>query len=652
MSDLHFLRPEFLALIPLILLIAVFIGQSTTASNWANYIAANKLKLLIKSASHQQRKGSVAFAIMGVIATLALAGPAWEQRPVPTSENISALVILFDLSPSMMAEDISPNRLTRAQLKITDLLRKREDGQTALIAYAGSAHRVSPLTDDSNTIEALIPALNPAVMPQSGSNVEAGVELAIELLDSAGFENNGHLLLVTDGITPDAQKNIRDLLPVGVKVSILGIGSVEGAPIPVSSGNFYRDSRGDIVLAKLNRNELQILAGLSSGRYIELQPDDSDLDYLLAHIDDPQASNTATDITTDNATNSSYDAWHDAGYLLIVLLLPFALMAFRRDVLFALPLLMVFPLPSPQAQADFWQDLWLTPDQQAQRLLEQGDAAAAAELFESPDWKAYSEFQAENYDASLDALQSSEDPSLYNLGTSLAMNGELEESLDAFNEFLESNPDHEDAIYNRDLVQLLLDQQEQEQQDQTQNGEEQQGENSDQQQSENGQEGQEGQEGQQQDQQEQEGSEQNNSQQANQGQSSEPQNGSEQSSTQQESASEQQPNEAEQASSGEASDEENENTDESEVETQETTQETALAEGEESNKDAEDGSQATLLADTPEEMSLASEQFLRGIPEDPSGFLRRKFEEESQFYQQQRRFVPPSVPGQSEEERY
>lgn len=634
MSDLHFLRPEFLALIPLILLIAVFIGQSTTASNWANYIAANKLKLLIKSASHQQRKGSVAFAIMGVIATLALAGPAWEQRPVPTSENISALVILFDLSPSMMAEDISPNRLTRAQLKITDLLRKREDGQTALIAYAGSAHRVSPLTDDSNTIEALIPALNPAVMPQSGSNVEAGVELAIELLNSAGFENNGHLLLVTDGITPDAQKNIRDLLPVGVKVSILGIGSVEGAPIPVSSGNFYRDSRGDIVLAKLNRNELQILAGLSSGRYIELQPDDSDLDYLLAHIDDPQASNTATDITTDNATNSSYDAWHDAGYLLIVLLLPFALMAFRRDVLFALPLLMVFSLPSPKAQADFWQDLWLTPDQQAQRLLEQGDAAAAAELFESPDWKAYSEFQAENYDASLDALQSSEDPSLYNLGTSLAMNGELEESLDAFNEFLETNPDHEDAIYNRDLVQLLLDQQEQ----QDQNGEGQQGDNSDQQQSQNGQ------EGQQQDQQGQEDGQQSDQQQANQGQPSE-QSSEQQEGSEQNAAQQQEQNNAEQAEATEPSNEEGENADESEARSQEA----ELAEDEESGEE----SQVTAaLVDTPEEMSPTSEQFLRGIPDDPSGLLRRKFESESRLYEQQRRFVPPSVPGQSEEERY
>ena len=313
-------------------------------------------------------------------------------------------------------------------------------------------------------------------------------------------------------------------------------------------------------------------------------------------------------------------------------------MAFRRDVLFALPFLVIFSLPSPQVEAGIWEDLWLTPNQQAQRLLEQGDAAAAAELFESPDWKAYAEYEAENFEASLNALSESEDPSLYNLGTSLAMNGQLEESLETFNEFLETNPDHEDAIYNRDIVQLLLDQQEQEQQ-QGQNSENQQSENSDQQQAQNGQQGQqEGQEGQQ-SQQNQEGQQNSEQQQANQGQDEQSQ------SSEQQAGSEQELGETEQASASETSDEEDENGNES------ASQEVELAEGEESNEEAE-GEAAIALVDTPEEMSPASEQFLRAIPDDPSGLLRQKFEYESQLYQQQRRFAPPSVPGQASEERY
>ena len=604
MSDFHFLRPEFLLLIPLVLIIAALISQSSSANNWAEYISTAKLKLLIKGQGASRKTYSLVYALAGILLSIAIAGPTWEQRPVPTRENISALVILLDLSPSMMAEDIQPNRLTRARLKITDLLRNREDGQTALIAYSGSAHRVSPLTDDTNTIEALLPALSPEIMPESGSNIEAAVELAMELLSSAGFENNGHLLLVTDGVAPEAQKNIGDMLPVGIKVSILGVGSTQGAPIPLGSGNFFRDSRGDIVLAQLNRNELQILAGLSSGRYIELQPDDSDLNYLLAHIDQPQAA-------AENTTDTNYDAWNDLGYLIIILILPFALMAFRRDFLFALPFLIVLSTPSEKAHADFWQDLWLTPDQQAQRLLEEGDAAAAAEKFESPEWKAYAAYEAEQFN---DAV--SGQSSLYNQGTSLAKAGEYEEALEALNQFIEENPDHTNALQNREIVELLLEQQEQEQQ------QNQQGENSEQQ----------------------EGSEGQQDQNAQQNQQGDENDQSQQSDSAQQQSQQGQDQNAEEQELADGNGQE---------QSEEQSLEEAQQSGEQDENEAsEEGQQLAQLIDTPEELSPTSEQFLRGIPDDPSGLLRRKFEYESRLYEQQRRFVPPTVPGQSEEERY
>lgn len=601
MSEFHFLRPEFLLLIPLVILLAVFISQSTTSNSWAPHIAANKLKLLINRNSISHWKHSLIFAFAGLIASLALSGPSWEQRAVPTTENAAALVVLLDLSPSMLAEDIQPDRITRARLKITDLLRQREDGQTALIAYSGSAHRVSPLTDDSNTIEALIPALSPQVMPQTGSNIEAAIELALELLASAGYQSNGHFLVVTDGITADAQKNISDMLPVGIHLSILGVGSVEGAPIPVNAGNFYRDGRGDIVLARLNRNELQILAGRNSGRYIELQADDSDISYLLDHIDSPQAD-------PDALTETSYDSWHDAGYLLIILLIPLALMAFRRDLIFALPFLVIISLPSNRAEAGIWQDLWQTSDQQALQVLEQGDAAAAAAQFDSTEWKAYSTYQAEDYEGSAELLAQLEDSSLYDLGTNLAKVGLLEESLAALTAYVEENPNHENAQFNRDIVEQLLQQQQQQQEQEQQESQE-------------NQEGQEGQEGQEQQQAESESSDQQQS----------------------DSQESDQPSE-EQQSSEEADSEESE---ESESESEQQTAE------EETEEQSEAEAQAELAAaeETPDELSPSSEQWLRAIPDDPSGLLRRKFEYESQLYQQQRRFLPPS-PGQSEEERY
>jgi Ca-activated chloride channel family protein len=603
MSEFHFLRPEFLLFIPLVILIAVFISQSTTSNSWAPHIAANKLKLLISRSSISHWKHSLIFALAGLIASLALAGPTWEQRAVPTTENAAALVVLLDLSPSMLAADIQPDRITRARLKITDLLRQREDGQTALIAYSGSAHRVSPLTDDSNTVEALIPALSPEVMPQTGSNIEAAIELALELLTSAGFQNNGHFLVVTDGITANAQKNISDMLPVGIHLSILGVGSVEGAPIPLNAGNFYRDSRGDIVLARLNRNELQILAGRNSGRYIELQADDSDISYLLDHIDNPQAD-------PDALIETSYDSWHDAGYLLIILLIPLALMAFRRDLIFALPFLIIVSLPSNRAEAGIWQDLWQTSDQQALEALEQGDVETAAAQFESADWKAFSSYQAEDYEGSAELLAQIEDSSLYDLGTNLAKVGLLEESLAALTAFVEENPDHENGLFNRDIVAQLLQQQQEQQESQ------------------DGEEGEEGQEG-----------EQSQEQQAESDQEeidAEPTD--QQQSDSQESD---QPSDEQEQQSAEETDSE---------ESEESEQQSAEEESEEQSE-SEALAELAALEETPEELSPSSEQWLRAIPDDPSGLLRRKFEYESQLYQQQRRFLPPS-PGQSEEERY
>ncbi len=616
MSDFHFLRPDFLLLIPLVLIIALMIPRLKTSSNWSRYIAANKLKLLIRNGDNQGGKHPLMFSLAGVICCLALAGPSWEMRPVPTSENISPLVILFDLSPSMLAQDIQPDRLVRARLKIADLLRLRQDGQTALVAYSGSAHRVSPLTDDSSTIEALLSALHPAVMPQTGSNIEAAVELGRELLTASGYADYGHLLVVTDGITPEAQKTLNDILPAGVKLSILGVGSIEGAPIPLGGGNFLRDRRGDIVLARLNRNELQILAGRSGGRYIELQADDSDINYLLAQIEEPRAAE-------DTELETSYDSWHDAGYWLIILLIPLALTAFRRDFLFCLPLVLVLGWPAPKAEAGIWQDLWLTKDQQAYRALQEGQVDEAAELFEPGEWKGYAAYQAEDFETALQQLQESEDTSLYNLGTSQARAGQLQEALENLNRFVEQNPQHENARINRDLVeQLLQQQQEQEQQEQQQNGEQ-------------------GQQNQESEQNSEEGSEQSQSQDSQ---------GSE-SGDQQEQEGQQQPAEPEQSDAENQQAQQDAGQPQPEQGEEEAEQETQSPEESGQDTDQEAQSETASLSEVqPEDLSDASEQWLRAIPDDPSGLLRRKFEYESQLYQQQRRFLPPT--SGNEEQRY
>ena len=149
-----------------------------------------------------------------IISAIALSGPSWEKTPQALLKNREALIVVLDLSPSMLAQDIAPDRITRARLKLIDFLRLRTDGETALIVYAGDPHRVSPLTDDTSNIEALVPSLHPGIMPLPGSTTETAIEMAVELFEDAAI-SGGDILLITDGVDPRAADQIVDLLPAG-----------------------------------------------------------------------------------------------------------------------------------------------------------------------------------------------------------------------------------------------------------------------------------------------------------------------------------------------------------------------------------------------------------------------------------------------------
>src|SRR5690606_11113883 len=134
--------------------------------------------------AHGRLKSWPLYGLLGLwaVAITALAGPVWQKIPQPVERNTDALVICWDLSPSMLAEDVKPSRLVRSRLKLIDLLKTRRDGQVALIAYSGEAYTVTPLTDDRQTLINLLPALSPTTLPTVGSNPEMALNMAVQLL--------------------------------------------------------------------------------------------------------------------------------------------------------------------------------------------------------------------------------------------------------------------------------------------------------------------------------------------------------------------------------------------------------------------------------------------------------------------------------------
>ena len=119
---------------------------------------------------------------------VAAAGPSLNRVELPVIKRADALVIVLDLSASMLAADVQPSRIQRSRQKILDLLETRDEGVTGLVVFAGDAHVVTPLTDDTRTIANLMPALSPSIMPLPGANATSGINMASELLEPRGLK--------------------------------------------------------------------------------------------------------------------------------------------------------------------------------------------------------------------------------------------------------------------------------------------------------------------------------------------------------------------------------------------------------------------------------------------------------------------------------
>jgi len=579
----HFLQPLWLlALLPLLALLWLLRQPGEQDNAWRNVCDARLLPyLLTRPDSRASRLPLWLLAVGWLVIVIALADPVWEQQPQPVFRNEAARVIVLDLSNSMFSPDLKPSRLVRARYKVADILDQEPDGQTALVVFAGAAFAVTPLTNDTETVRALLSPLEPGLMPTQGSRVDLGLQKAGHLLRQAGALQ-GDILVITDGYQDDrALVAAKELRQSGYRVSVLGVGTEAGAPIPVAGGGFLRDSRDEVVIPVLDSQALQALADAGGGRYATISSNDADIKRLL-HTSTPGMNEMTA--RTDRTT----DSWHSHGSLMMLLLLPLAALAFRRGWLMMLLVSVTVGITTPQpVLAAGWDDLWLRADQQAARALQAGEPAEAARLAEDPALRGTAAYRAGNYEQALDAfVASSRQNADYNQGNALAQLERYEEAIAAYDRALEYQPDMPDALHNRAEVEKLLQQQQQQDQGQSQQGE-----------------GKENKQGQQ-DQQDQSGER------------------SEQQDEQSGQAQQQDGSQDETGEQGEAGDEQQQSADADDAEGElSPLPEQSEGEGEDSEQRAETA-EATPL-DTEEQQ--AAEQWLRRIPDDPGGLLRRKF---------------------------
>ena len=302
-ETLHFIRPMVLWALPVVLLIVWLLQKNNSKDDaWSKICDPHLLAAIkIKSAGKGNRWTLLLWPI-SLIAMLAIAGPAFRKLPTPVIKNQSALIIALDVSKSMLADDIKPNRLERAKYKINDILDKRKDGQTALLVYSGDAFVVTPLTDDTETIALMLKAISPEIMPVQGSRADIALEKAQNLLHQAGYVK-GDVILITDGIKSDAIDVAEKLASDRIKTSVLAIGTKDGAPIPSASG-FVKDSSGNIVIPKLQTANLRQIAQAGHGRFAEISGDSADIDYVMP----AQVDNNEENTQNNNKKDDKFDA--------------------------------------------------------------------------------------------------------------------------------------------------------------------------------------------------------------------------------------------------------------------------------------------------------------------------------------------------------
>ena len=413
LADLRLLRPWWLLALPVLGWLAWTWRRRRRAGTWESVIDPQLREHLLEPLPGRRRWLAWWPWLGATLALVALAGPSWRASPQPLWETRAPLVIAFDLSPAMLADDLPPSRLARARARVAALLRERRGGEVGLVVYAGDAYTVAPLTEDAANVAVFLDALEPGIMPgdpAAAADAAAAIDRAAGLLQRAGF-GRGRILLVSGSASgASAATAAARAAAVGYRVSVL-----EAMPP-----------------AALAASGAAAVAAAGRGRSAVLSADDADLRALgVLEADDGDGMLAGG--------REGGAARRDDGYWLLLPLLVLAAFAFRRNgVVAVLAVCLLVPWhPAAAAGIDWWQ----RSDQQAHRRIEEG-----AQAYRKGDYAAAA--KAWRGVPGADAA--------YNRGNALARQGRYQDAIAAYDAALRERPGMADAIANRKAVQAAI----------------------------------------------------------------------------------------------------------------------------------------------------------------------------------------------------
>lgn len=319
---MKFASPEYLYLLILLpLLLAVYIYSNYRRNrNLRLYGDVQLLKSLMPDVSvyRPSIKFWLSFAALALI-VVALARPQFgSKKETITRQGIEA-VIALDISNSMMAEDIAPNRLEKAKKIISRLIDKFENDKVGLIVFAGDAFVQLPITNDFISAKMFLETISPALISRQGTDIGGAISLAMKSFTNTEGVGKA-IILITDGENHEggAEEAAKLAADKGMNVYVLGIGSLEGAPIPADGSNDYRrDKEGNVVVTKLNEQMAQTVAQAGNGAYIRVDNTNNAQKILESEVNKLAKADVTTEVYTEFNEQFEFIAW--IAFILLVI---------------------------------------------------------------------------------------------------------------------------------------------------------------------------------------------------------------------------------------------------------------------------------------------------------------------------------------------
>jgi len=289
----RFFDPEWLAALAAVPLLAALFWAAAARrrralATFGEDALVTKLTATVSAAARRWK----ALLLLGAVgaAALALARPQFGSRVETVRSMGQDIMVAVDLSRSMLAEDVAPNRLERARLAILRLIDRLDGDRIGLVAFAGDAFVQSPLTTDYAAAGMFLNAMSPDLMPVQGTDLGEALRVSLDALDQ-GARDARVVVIVTDG--EDLEGNFEEQLDraarAGVRVHVVGIGSTDGAPIPIYDAQgrrdgFLRDADGTVVTTRLGDETLRTVAERTGAEYVRAGAGGTAFDDLVDEL--------------------------------------------------------------------------------------------------------------------------------------------------------------------------------------------------------------------------------------------------------------------------------------------------------------------------------------------------------------------------------